>query len=515
MWPVWEAGPDASAAFSVAQPNVAFVAVRRRAREGKSSYLVQASFARRRKEGPLQFVHSRCAGLDAHKKSVSACIRIRQGKKTIIETAVFGTFTRDLERLCDWLSAHNVQQVAMESTGVFWIPVWNVLERAEAGFELLLINPQHADALPVRKSDRMDSERIAELHQYGLLRGSFIPPASVRELRDLTRRRTHLQQDRNRVVNRIARLLETVNIKLGSVVSDLTGKTAELILDAVAKGDDQPEELVKFAQASLKNKRELLIGSLEGFSNEHFRWLLSEALHDLKQLDRTLAQVDQRLGQALQPHKDLLLRLCTIPGFDFTAAATVLSEVGFDMQRFADPAHLASWAGLCPGCNESAGKRCSSRLRKGNRYLRRLLTQCAWSLLRKKNCSLTALFFRMASRGGKRRRPWRSPTESWRSHGTSSPRAECTRRRMLLPETRTKPARAARRLARRLADLGFDVELKPRTTPKPAPPKVLTPTPEKSVEPPRPKFQKTLVRRKPRDPKPTLLSERTPTGSTT
>ena len=356
----------------------------------------------------------------------------------------------------------------------------------------------------------MDSERIAELHQYGLLRGSFIPRASTRELRDLTRRRSHLQQDRNRVVNGIARLLETVNIKLGSVVSDLTGKTAQLILDAVAKGDDQPEELVKFAQASLKNKRELLIGSLEGFSNEHFRWLLSEALHDLKQLDRTLAQVDQRLGQALQLHKDLPLRLCTIPGFDFTVAATVLSEVGFDMQRFADPAHLASWAGLCPGCNESAGMRCSSRLRRGNWYLRRLLTQCAWSLLRKKSCSLTALFFRMASRGGIKKAAMavahRILAILWHIIAEGGVYQE----KDAAAGNPNPASRAARRLARRLADLGFEVEWKPRTTSKPAPPKVLTPRLEKSVEPPRPKFQKTLVRRKPRGPKPTLLSERTP-----
>ena len=462
----------------------------------------------------MQLQHSRCAGLDVHKKSVSVCARIRQGNKTSIETAVFGTFTRDLERLRDWLAAHKVRQVAMESTGVFWIPVWNVLERAAAGFELLLINPQHAHALPGRKSDRMDSDRIAELHQYGLLRGSFIPPAEVRQLRDLTRRRTHLQQDRNRVVNRIARLLETVNIKLGSVVSDLTGKSAQLILEAVAKGNYEPEELVKLAQASLKNKRELLIGSLEGFSNEHFRWLLSRHSHDLKQLDGTLAQVDQRLGAALQPHKELLLRLCTIPGFDFTAAAAVLSEVGLDMKRFADPAHLASWAGLCPGCNESAGKRSSSRMRKGNRYLRRLLTQCAWSLLRKKNCALTGLFFRVASRGGKKKAAMavahRILALAWHIIAEGGVYKEKD-----AAGTPNQASRTARRLARGLADLGFEVELKPRTTPTPTTPMQLEPKPEKPVKPPKPKFQKTLVRRKPRDPKPRLMTRNTSTESTT
>lgn len=442
----------------------------------------------------MECIHSRCAGLDVHKKSVSACLRVQEGKRTITETATFGTFTQDLQRLRDWLLAHKVQQVAMESTGVFWIPVWNVLERAgQAGFELTLINPQHAHALPGGKSDRLDCERIAELHQYGILQGSFIPPAPVRELRDLTRRRTHLQQDRNRVVNRIARLLETVNIKLGSVVSDLTGKTAQLILAALAKGNCDPEELVKLAQASLKNKRTALISSLEGFCSDHFRWLLSEALQDLKLLDRMLEQVDRRLAKALQPHADLVLRLCTIPGFDFTAAATVLSEVGFDMKRFPDPAHLASWAGLCPGCSESAGKRTSSRTRKGNRYLRRLLTQSAWSVIRKKNCFLTALFFRIASRGGQKKAAMavahRILTIVWHIIAESSTYKEIGAH----SGDSKNPERAARRLTRRLAQLGFHVELKPRVEPTPASCKM-----DKPVKPSRPKFQKLLVRRKPR-----------------
>ncbi|MCU1301915.1 MAG: family transposase [Candidatus Sulfotelmatobacter sp.] len=442
----------------------------------------------------MELVHPCCAGLDVHKKSVSACIRIRQGNTTITETAMFGTFTRDLERLRDWVRNHKVKEVAMESTGVFWIPVWNVLERAGDGaLELTLINPQHARALPGRKSDRLDCERIAELHQYGLLQGSFIPPAAVRELRDVTRRQVHLQQERNRAVNRIARLLETVNIKLGSVVSDLTGKTAQLMLEAIARGDCDPEELVKLAQASLKNKKELLKASLEGFSNDHFRWLLSEALRDLKLLDGRLEHADQRIAQALRPHADLVLRLCSIPGFDFTAAATVLAEVGFDMQRFEDPAHLASWAGLCPGCNESAGKRTSSRTRKG--YLRRLLAQSAWSILRKKNCFLTALFFRIASRGGQKKAAMavahRILTIVWHVIAEGGIYKEIGTH----PADRRNAGRMARRLARRLAQLGFPVELKSQL---PSQARIVDCKPANPVKPPKPKFQKTLVRRKPR-----------------
>lgn len=461
----------------------------------------------------MESIYSRCAGLDVHKKSVSACIRIQKGKQAITQTAMFGTFTRDLERLRDWLIAHQVQQVAMESTGVFWIPVWNVLERSETCFELTLINPQHAHALPGRKTDKQDCERIAELHQYGLLQGSFIPPAPVRELRDLTRRRTHLQGERNRVLNRIARLLETVNIKLGSVVSDLSGKTSQLILAAIAKGGCDPEELVKLAQASLKNKKAELISSLQGFYDEHFRWLLGEALRDLSQLDKTLEQLDRRLAKTLHPHADVIRRLCTIPGVDFTAATTILAEVGFDMKRFPDAAHLASWAGLCPGCNESAGKRTSSRTRKGNRYLRRVLTQCAWSVMRKKDCFLTTLFFRIASRGGKKKAAMavghRILTIVWHilAHGGIYIEAGSH------PDDRRNPDRAARRLARRLAQLGFKVEIQPEGGPTPAVPNLTTPV--RQPKPPKPKFQKLLVRRKPRTPTPAPSAASVPLESAT
>jgi transposase len=328
-------------------------------------------------------------------------MRIQEGSDMRVESAMFGTFTGDLERMRDWLQEHQVEQVAMESTGVFWIPVWNVLERAGGkGVELTLINPQHVHALPGRKTDQQDCARIAELHQYGLLQGSFIPPAEVRELRDLTRRRAHVQGERNRILNRIRQLLETVNIKLGSVVSDISGKTARLILAAMAGGECDPEELAKLAQASLKNKKRELTSSLNGFYSDQFRWLLGEALQDLQELDQKLVRLDRRLAVVLQPHAELIQRLCTIPGVDFTAAAAILAEVGFDMKRFPDAAHLASWAGLCPGNNESAGKRFSTRTRKGNRYLRRVLTQCAWSITHKKDCALTGLFYRVSSRGG-------------------------------------------------------------------------------------------------------------------
>ncbi len=409
-------------------------------------------------------LYSRCAGLDVHKKNVCACIRISQGQQTSQEMRTFGTFTEDLEGLRDWLREHKVSHVAMESTGVFWIPVWNVLEQCETKFALTLINPQHVHALPGHKTDRKDGQRIAELLQYGLLKGSFIPPPPIRELRDLSRRRTHLQGDRNRVINRIRRLLETANIKLGSVVSDITGKTASLILGEICRGNCTAEELVKLAQASLKNKRAELISSLKGFYSEHFRWLLTEAVQDLAHLDGKLQPLDRQLAKRLLAHTDLIRRLCTIPGVDFTTAAVIVAEIGLDMSRFPDAGHLVSWAGVCPGNNESAGKRFSGRMRKGNRYLRRVLTQSAWSITHKKDCFLTSLFWRVAARGGRKKAAMavanRILTIAWHiinNEGTGYREIGGNH------HDRLHPQRSARRLMRRLEQIGYEVSVKPKS----------------------------------------------------
>jgi transposase len=405
-----------------------------------------------------------------HKKTVSACIQITDGNHTRKETATFRTFTADLERLCKWLEEHQVNQVALESTGVFWIPVWNILERSAADFKLTLINPQHVHALPGRKTDQKDCERIAELLQHGLLKGSFIPPRPIRELRDVTRGRTHLQGDRNRVLNRIRRLLETANFKLGSVVSDINGRTARLILDAIAQGKCDPKGLAQLAKASLKNKKVELAASMDGFYSEHFRWLLSEAIQELADLDRKLEQVDRRLAQQLHSHSDLILRLCTIPGVDFTTAAVILAEIGFDMSRFPDAAHLASWAGLSPGNNESAGKRYSGATSKGNRYLRRILTQSAWSLMRKKDCYLTALFRRVAAKGGRKKAALavahRMLIIAWHIIQDGTGYKELGGNHY----DRLHPDRSARRLIKRLEQIGFQVTLKQTVTQSALPP---------------------------------------------
>ena len=417
-------------------------------------------------------LYRRCAGLDIHKKSVSACIRVRDAatKQTKVETAVFGTYTQDLMALRDWLNQHKVQHVAMESTGVYWIPVWNVLERSHRKLELLLVNPQQVKALPGRKTDQQDSDRICELLQYGLLRGSFIPPPPVRELRDLTRSRVNLQQERNRVINRIGRLLETVNIKLSSAVSNIVGKTGMLILQQIASGVTNPEGLAELAQGKLKGKKEELAQALKGYLTDHFRWLLRERLAELAYLDARLEQLEERITIAVAPHQDAIRRLCTIPGVNKVVAWTLLAELGTDMSVFPDAAHAASWAGLCPGNKESAGKRQSGRTKKGDRYLRRILVQSAWAVTHKKNCFLTALFYRVGSRKGIKRAAMavahrvlvlaycilRDGTE-YREIGKDY-------------YDRLHPERTAMRLAKRLERIGYGVVLMPRqeqqTTPE-------------------------------------------------
>ena len=349
----------------------------------------------------MQVVYARCAGLDVHKKTVSACISVcaaEGGKQQ--QMRVFGTFTSDLLALADWLKEHGVTHVAMEATGVYWRPVWAVLE---GQFEQMLVNPQHIKAVPGRKTDAKDCEWIADLLQHGLLKGSFVPPAPIQDLRDLTRYRAELRQSQNRVANRIQKFLEQANLKLSSVASNALGVSGRRMLEAIIAGQQDPEQLAKLERGRLKSKIPELEQALEGRVRDHHRFLLGEFLDEWEALGERIARLEAEIDRQIRPFEPAVTLWQTIPGVDRVTACNLVAEVGVDMNRFPTAQQLASWAALCPGNHESAGKPKSGRTRDGNKWLRRSLCQAAWAVTRKKNCYLSAQFKRLAARRGVKR----------------------------------------------------------------------------------------------------------------
>ncbi|HXN94481.1 MAG TPA: IS110 family transposase [Candidatus Acidoferrales bacterium] len=346
----------------------------------------------------MEVVHEVCCGLDVHKKSVTACVLWASGRRR--QTRAFGTFTRELLELGDWLRACGVTHVAMESTGVYWKPVWNLLE---GQFEVLLVNAQHIKAVPGRKTDQKDSEWIADLLQHGLLRASFVPPTPIRELRDLTRYRASLAQEINRIANRIQKVLEDANIKLASVATDTLGASGRAMLEAIIQGEQDSQHLAEMAHGKLRNKIPELQEALQGRVTAHHRFLLRELLDHLYFVESKMQRIEQEVAERLGPFQSEVARLCTIPGVDRVTAWGLLAEIGMSMKQFPDAQHLASWAGLCPGSHESAGKRKSGKIRKGSLWLRRCLCQGAWAVSTKKNNYLSALYRRLAVRRGSKR----------------------------------------------------------------------------------------------------------------
>lgn len=347
----------------------------------------------------MDLMYARCAGLDVHQATVVACVRMPGPRPDArhAETQTFATTLRGLEALAAWLTAHGVTHVAMESTGVYWRPVFAVLEGT---VQVQLVNARHVKMLPGRKTDVRDCEWLAQLLECGLLRGSFIPPAAVRDLRDLTRLRKALIRERGHHVNRIAKTLELANIKLGSVVTDIMGKTGRAILQALSAGLEDPEQLAARAQGSIRKKQAALREAVEGRLTPHYAFLLQQHLALIDTLDAHLTTLDTRIEAAMAPFAETAALVHTMPGVATRAAQAILAETGMDMSPFPTAQHFAAWARLCPGTHESAGKRRPTTTGKGATWLRATWQEAAWAAVRTKKSYYRALYHRLKTRGG-------------------------------------------------------------------------------------------------------------------
>lgn len=351
----------------------------------------------------MDVIVDRCAGLDIGQALVVAAVRTPgEGRKRRQEIRSFSTFAKDLEALADWLVSEGVTEVAMEATGVYWKPIWHVLE--DRDFELLLVNAQHVKKVPGRKTDVKDAEWIAQLLECGLLRGSFVPPEPIRDLRDLTRYRKRLVQDRTREAQRIQKVLEDAGVKLASVASNVLGVSGRAMLDALIAGERDPEVLAELSRGKMRGKRVELRDALAASRfRAHHAVMLREHLAHIDHIDAAIDRLDSQVDELMAPFSADRDLLATIPGVAKRAAEVMIAEIGVDMDRFPTSGHLASWAGMCPGNNESAGKHLSGRTRKGDPWLSGLLTECGWAAAYTKDTYLRAQFWQIARRRGKQK----------------------------------------------------------------------------------------------------------------
>ncbi|HJX15524.1 MAG TPA: IS110 family transposase [Candidatus Deferrimicrobiaceae bacterium] len=346
----------------------------------------------------MERVLARCCGLDVHKETVAAGLIVPGAAGERTETIrTFGTMTEDLLALRDWLAEHGCTHVAMESTGVFWKPVYSLLED---DFEVLLVNAAHIKNVPGRKTDVSDCAWIAQLLEHGLLHPSFVPPPEIRELRDLTRYRKALILDRTREVNRVHKVLQDAGIKLSSVATDIMGISGRAMLSCLIEGQQDPERLADLAKGKLRSKMGPLRKALRGRFGSHHAFLLAEILSHIDYFDLSIERCSEQITEKLRPFTEAVALLVTIPGVDRKTVETIVAETGADMSRFPSAGHLASWAGMCPGNNESAGKRKSGKTRKGNRWLSIGLTEAALAASRSKDCYLRAQYYRIRTRRG-------------------------------------------------------------------------------------------------------------------
>jgi transposase len=407
----------------------------------------------------MEVIHVRCAGLDVHEAFVIACRRVLDVNGRVTkDVREYATTTAELLRLGDWLAEAGVTHVAMESTGVFWKPIWNLLEDR---FTIVLVNARHVKQVPGRKTDVSDAEWLAQLMQHGLLQPSFVPPTPIRDLRDLTRHRTSVLHERTRAVNRIHKILEDANIKLSAVISDLMGVSGRAMLRALVAGETDPVALAELAHAKLRATPAVLQAALTGRVRPHHRFLLRALLDHVDFLDGQIARLDAHIEDQLRPFVAELALIRTIPGLKHRAGESVLAELGPAMDQFPSAAHVCSWAAICPGQNETGGKRRSGKTRRGNRWLRGTLTQAAWAAARTKNSYFAGQFRRLAARRGKKRAIVAV------SHSLLIAVYHVLRERVPYRELgaahfdRLAPAQLTRYLVKRLERLGHKVTLEP------------------------------------------------------
>jgi transposase len=349
----------------------------------------------------MRAMHERCAGLDVHQKTVVACVLSGPaGGEGQQEKRTFTTVTAELLKLGDWLAEHGVTHVAMESSGVYWKPVWAVLE---GRFDLTLANAAHIKNVPGRKTDQKDAEWIADLLRHGLIKKSFVPPVAVQDLRELTRYRAKVTEDRSAVGNRIRKLLEGANIKLGSVASDVMGVSGQRMLDALVSGETDPRKLADLAIGQLRKKQAQLEMALDGRVREHHRRMLRLQLANWRFLDRLTEELDVEIDREIGPLREAEALVATVPGISKLTARSVVAEIGADMSQFPTAGDFSGWSGVCPGNNESAGKHYSGKTRSGNPWLKRSLCQAAWAASHTRNTYFSAQFRRLAAKRGPKR----------------------------------------------------------------------------------------------------------------
>jgi transposase len=404
----------------------------------------------------MEVLYPRCAGLDVHKDTVVACVRcVSEPQRREVRT--FGTTTSDLFALADWLEADGCTHVAMEATGIYWKPVWHLLE---GRFELVLANAQHIRNVPGRKTDVNDAMWIADLLAHGLIRSSFVPPSQIQELRDLTRTRKQLVREISQHTLRIQKTLEDANIKVASVLSNVIGKSGRAMLAAIIAGESDPGHLADLAVGTARRKKSELIESLRGRVSDHHRGMLKLHLGLIGALEAALAEIDAAAGKLLAPIQERAALLTTMPGVSDIVSQVIVAEIGVDMSRFPTAGHLVSWAGLCPRNDESAGKRRSTRVRKTANWLKTTLVTAAWAASRKNDSYLRAQFLRLKSRRGAKK----AILAVAASMLTASyyMLRDGVEYRDLGPThfDRRDRTKTARRLVKRLHDLGFDVEVR-------------------------------------------------------